>query len=105
MHAGHSEWHKGLTPPMILFGVPADSIATAFRFFAERTGGLNVPEWVPTPSNVAYATAVEQLDSVVYSIIRERRRQLAGGRSPEQACGLSPPHTPPSLSALQRGCS
>ena len=80
---------------LIWVGVPADSIATAFRFFAERTGGLTLPEWVPTPSNVAYGSAVEQLDSVVYSIIRQRRRQQAGGRSPEEARGLIPPCTHP----------
>lgn len=64
--------------------LPADSIATAFRFFAERTGGVSLPEWVPTPSNVAYAAAVEQLDQVVYSIIRQRRRQLSTTASSEQ---------------------
>lgn len=53
------------------------SIATAFQFFAERTGTIALPEWVPTPSNIAYSTAVRQLDSVVYSIISGRRRQLA----------------------------
>ncbi len=76
--------------------LPADSIATAFRFFAERTAGFSLPEWLPTPSNVAYAAAVEQLDSVVYQIIRHRRRQVAGSASsePEQARPALPCHRP-----------
>lgn len=63
----------------------ADSIETAFRFFADRTAaGISLPEWVPTPSNVAYRAAVSQLDAVIYQLIRTRRAELsASGRQPQ----------------------
>lgn len=69
----------------------ADSIETAFRFFADRTAaGISLPEWVPTPSNVAYRAAVSQLDAVIYQLIRTRRAELsASGRQPQaRSCAV-----------------
>jgi hypothetical protein len=65
--------------------LPADSVALAFRFFAERTAtGFSLPEWLPTPSNLAYSAAVSQLDGVIYDLIRSRRNELSSkGRAPQ----------------------
>lgn len=41
-----------------------------------------VPEWVPTPENVAFNMAIKKLDSVVYSVIQERRATLASDGLP-----------------------
>lgn len=59
----------------------------AFRFFADRTAaGFSLPEWAPTPSNLAYRAAVDQLDDVIYDLIRTRRAELSGpGRPPQVA--------------------
>lgn len=37
-----------------------------------------VPEWVPTFDNLQYNSAVTGLNKVVFRLIDERRRQLAG---------------------------
>ena len=43
-----------------------------------------MPEWVPTPENVEFNIAIKKLDSVVYSVIQERRATLASGSVPTQ---------------------
>jgi cytochrome P450 len=57
------------------------AVERAFRYFAARgasAGGLPpLPEWVPTPQNAEFAAAVRDLDSLVYGIIADRRREMA----------------------------
>lgn len=54
------------------------AVAEAFEHFATRAAsGFVVPEWAPTPSNARYATAVAQLDRVVYGLIAKRRAAIA----------------------------
>ena len=43
-----------------------------------------MPEWIPTPENVEFNMAIKKLDSVVYSVIQERRATLASGSFPTQ---------------------
>ncbi|CAI5467405.1 unnamed protein product [Closterium sp. Yama58-4] len=55
------------------------AISTAFEFFAKRaTSMLIIPEWFPTPDNLQYTAAVQRLDGVVYRLIEERRKEMAG---------------------------
>ena len=65
--------------------ISAESIALAFRFFADRTAaGFSLPEWLPTPSNLAYSAAVSQLNGVIYDLIHARRSELdIKGRAPQ----------------------
>ena len=50
------------------------AIRDAFAFFGARAAaGFVVPEWVPTPDNLAYASAVAKLDDAVYALIARRR--------------------------------
>ena len=50
------------------------SIRDAFEFFGKRAAaGFVVPEWVPTPDNLAYNSAVARLDEAVYALIARRR--------------------------------
>jgi hypothetical protein len=57
------------------------AVAAAFDVFANRALSSNplaalLPEWVPTPDNARLRSAVEDLDGVVYDLIRaERARQ------------------------------
>lgn len=54
-----------------------ESIRVAFSHFAMRAAnGFIIPEWVPTWDNVQYGASVQELDSVVYSIIGQRRAAL-----------------------------
>lgn len=55
------------------------AITQAFQFFTRRaTSMFIVPEWVPTFDNLQYNSAVTGLNKVVFRLIDERRRQLAG---------------------------
>ncbi|CAI5976927.1 unnamed protein product [Closterium sp. NIES-65] len=55
------------------------AISTAFDFFAKRaTSMLIIPEWFPTLDNLQYTAAVQRLDGVVYRLIEERRKEMAG---------------------------
>jgi cytochrome P450 len=65
-----------------LFGAAADdrtaevrgALAAAFAGFDARLGSwLRLPEWVPTPKNLAARRAVRRLDEIVYGFIRRRR--------------------------------
>ncbi|CAK0782573.1 hypothetical protein CVIRNUC_005785 [Coccomyxa viridis] len=54
------------------------AIQRAFEYFAGRAAlGFIIPEWLPTPDNLQYREAVQQLDSAVYSIIDSRSAKLA----------------------------
>ena len=56
----------------------AGAIQRAFEYFAGRAAlGFIIPEWLPTLGNLQYQEAVQQLDSVVYSIIDSRSAKLA----------------------------
>ena len=56
----------------------AGAIQRAFEYFAGRAAlGFIIPEWLPTPDNLQYREAVQQLDSAVYSIIDSRSAKLA----------------------------
>jgi cytochrome P450 len=51
-----------------------NAIRDAFEFFGKRSSvGFIVPEWVPTPDNLAYNRAVAKLDKEVYKLITQRR--------------------------------
>ena len=54
------------------------AIKAAFEHFTDRAAnGFVIPEWLPTPANVAYNGAVETLDGYVYALIASRRAALA----------------------------
>lgn len=60
------------------------SVNTAFTIFTRRALGASplaalLPEWVPTPDNVALRSAVDDLDGVVYGIIRAARARAESG--------------------------
>lgn len=53
------------------------AVEKAFGYFAARGAtAMVVPEWVPTPDNVAFREAVQQLDELVYGIIDSRQAVL-----------------------------
>ena len=55
------------------------AIRDAFAYFAKRSSvGFVVPEWVPTPDNLAYNGAVAKLDEAVYALIARRRAKRTG---------------------------
>lgn len=55
------------------------AIRDAFAYFAKRASvGFVVPEWVPTPDNLAYNGAVAKLDEAVYALIARRRAKRTG---------------------------
>ncbi len=54
--------------------VVGDAITVALEHLIHRTlHPVGLPEWVPTPRNVAFKKAVRQLDEVVLGMIAERR--------------------------------
>ncbi len=53
------------------------SLARVMEHFA-RLQSLIFPDWLPTPENLGYRAALEQLDALVSSLIR-RRREVGGG--------------------------
>lgn len=56
------------------------SVATAFDYLHDRVWSLaSLPQWMPTPSNLRFQRAITALNSVVYAIINERRRNGAEG--------------------------
>jgi cytochrome P450 len=82
----HAEMNRltMLVVAAVLFGaaISAEQVAlvgttmeTVAEFYANSPEAmLMLPRWVPTPLNRRVNAAVEQLDSVVYSIIGQRRR-------------------------------
>ncbi|CAI5474094.1 unnamed protein product [Closterium sp. Yama58-4] len=61
------------------FAKRATSMLIIFEFFAKQViSMLNIPEWFPTPDNLQYTAAVQRLDGVVYRLIEERRKEMAG---------------------------
>lgn len=62
----------------------AGAIRTAFEFFGRRAATAFVlPEWLPTPDNLQYNSAVRRLDEVVYRLSGAARsdgsRTIRGG--------------------------
>ena len=42
-----------------------EAVERAFEFFSRRAGSaFTLPEWVPTPDNLEFGSAVQQLDQV-----------------------------------------
>ena len=67
------------------------AIRDAFEFFGKRSSvGFVVPEWVPTPDNLAYNRAVAKLDKEVYALIRQRRARRASEQKGEKETGDVP---------------
>ena len=61
----------------------ADAVRVAFEFFSQRAAlGFAIPEWLPTPDNIQYHSAVSRLDSAVYGIIADRRQRLQHQQTP-----------------------
>jgi cytochrome P450 len=57
----------------------AHALDVAMEWFAsQRQWGFMLPYWVPTDVNRRYARALEEMDSSIYNLIRERR---AGGEN------------------------
>lgn len=53
------------------------SVRQAFRHFSQRSAnGFIIPEWLPVPDNLQYNAAVHRLDSVIYSLIDQRREEI-----------------------------
>lgn len=70
----------------------ADAVRVAFEFFSQRAAlGFAIPEWLPTPDNLQYHSAVARLDTAVYSIITDRQQQLAGMQTPPKSSQVSLP--------------
>eukprot|EP00892_Ulva_mutabilis_P002433 jgi/Ulvmu1/12190/UM085_0054.1 len=68
----------------------SDSIRQAFKHFSQRSAnGFIVPEWLPVPDNLQYNAAVHRLDTVIYSLISQRRQELSA-RSPASGEGEAP---------------
>ena len=65
----------------------ADAVKVAMNYFASRAAtGFAIPEWLPTPDNGKYNDAVSRLDTIVYGIIRDRKR--SGGRQGTQVAPI-----------------
>ncbi|KAL3147617.1 hypothetical protein ABBQ38_014667 [Trebouxia sp. C0009 RCD-2024] len=63
-----------------------DAVRVAFEFFSQRAAlGFAIPEWLPTPGNLQYHSAVAKLDTAVYSIIADRQQQLVGMQTPPKS--------------------
>lgn len=61
----------------------SDAVRVAFEFFSQRAAlGFAIPEWLPTPDNMQYHSAVSKLDSAVYGIIADRRQRLQHQQTP-----------------------
>ena len=61
----------------------ADAVRVAFEFFSQRAAlGFAIPEWLPTPNNMQYHSAVSRLDSAVYGIIADRQQRLKKQQMP-----------------------
>ena len=59
----------------------AGAIQRAFEYFAGRAAlGFIIPEWLPTPDNLQYLEAVQQLDAAVYSVVESRQAVLNSRR-------------------------
>lgn len=57
--------------------IHAAAIQDAFRYFARRgAAAMVIPEFVPTPDNLAFTGAVARLDRAIYRLIGERRRRV-----------------------------
>ena len=79
----------------------ADAVRVAFEFFSQRAAlGFAIPEWLPTPDNLQYHSAVARLDTAVYGIITDRQQQLAAMQTPPKSSQVSyllcPNGVPPS---------
>ena len=67
------------------------AIRDAFEFFGKRSSvGFVVPEWVPTPDNLAYNRAVAKLDKEVYKLITQRRARRLSERKGGKETGDVP---------------
>ena len=53
-------------------GVQA-ALNAVMDFNAQLSNQYLVPAWVPTPSNLRYQRAIQQLDAIIYRIIEQRR--------------------------------
>jgi cytochrome P450 len=65
-------------------GPDADTIEKAMQVILPHTFGrlgraLNWPDWLPTPQNLRFRTALRNIDRVVYRIIEQHRRALDAG--------------------------
>ncbi len=49
------------------------ALQAVMDFNAQLSNQYLVPGWVPTPSNLRYSRAIEQLDTLIYRIIDQRR--------------------------------
>jgi cytochrome P450 len=66
------------------------AVERAFTYFAARGAtAMVVPEWVPTPDNVAFKEAVQQLDDLVYGIIDARQEENSKQRQGADASSSS----------------
>lgn len=80
-----------------LFGMRGDNgsaarivsaVQRAFAFLAARGASAAVlPEWLPTPDNVAFTEAVRELDELVYGIIDARSRNQSTTAAAADATG------------------
>jgi cytochrome P450 len=66
------------------------AIRDAFAFFAARTAGPPLPEWLPTPDNARFAAAVKRLDAAVYALIAARRAKMDAAAAAAAAQSSSP---------------
>jgi hypothetical protein len=66
------------------------AVERAFTYFAARGAtAMVVPEWVPTPDNVAFKEAVQQLDDLVYGIIDARQAENRQQQQQQQGVDAS----------------
>jgi hypothetical protein len=96
-HAGSSSSNgsisKRLTDSQTAARV-VSAVERAFTYFAARGAtAMVVPEWVPTPDNVAFKEAVQQLDDLVYGIIDARQAENSKQRQGADASSSSSSRT------------
>ncbi|GIL91069.1 hypothetical protein Vretimale_9498 [Volvox reticuliferus] len=66
------------------------AVEKAFMFFTQRAAtGFVIPEWFPTWDNLEFAAAVQQLDRVVYGMIKRRREELAAVHGSIEAAAVA----------------
>ncbi|MFJ8582932.1 cytochrome P450 [Micromonospora sp. NPDC093277] len=57
--------------------VSGDGFGKALELVSERTNGIVLPEWLPTPRNLRFHRTLRQLDAAVYRVIDAGRRRGA----------------------------
>lgn len=97
-----SDYDKPSTRSSNRAAVIVAAVEKAFSYFAARGAtAMVVPEWVPTPDNVAFREAVQQLDALVYDVIDSRAAAMARQQQQPDSAATDSSSKPPSADLLQ----